>query len=1202
MRRTKTAAISVRGSNDPSDKSSWAGAVKESAPRPGPRHRFAGRLFKTAILEQESGIFAIRHGSSTRGASLDKLLQLHQKHSLASNVIHTSPPNATALKQREPRKPVVVRRLVDHDAYHVPDDEWTGDENHGDGDDDAMASIFKSLLSRIGYFRHNYDIEPFPPDLRWAPDGIVGSGLFDKILGGDPVTTSTASIEDLSGKIKSWIVSATLGGPANTDHPGIYEVFTQLVLAASNATSTARLEDLDKCSTDVLELLQRAVNIHPDDDRLWESACLALEFLLILRFQLVRQALPLQVSAFTSSFKAVGRFALQLMTNPVAFDVLIPAMKRMQNVLGREVSSETPVIESLYVIIKVIDAADAFVSGGGFHDLLVSVTMGIEDGPVPDVDAYEDYWRVAFMAAGFYKLRGFDSNFHSRVWNTVNRMANSLFSVASVLRRDKYLALLFKAFMWRCRTLVHVWKWPVNTDLLVSFFRFFAARNYENLEPSVTVSPERFPSFLTTDDGSQRLLKYELSDTSFHLFLKWIASTLDYFKSRHDLRPMIKLAGHATPLNNRAYPRTDALQITALESLANQYALHLSLYTRGPPGALRLEPIRDFIALEDSHISARAVSISAWHVLMAHTLRNETNREQSSPFDICLDWLRRIVVGATQEVAALERIETDIEPKERKRRLENTRMYSGFLSTLVSAVGDLITHHKAYPDPDMWQSLLSKEFMAILVVDHEGSVTEPMLKTMERYIEATTPKRLQSATASRYDDLCHAYSSFSVPNTSDPVESASNGFDTFSSDPFKDDDFEWELQRLQSRRAATHLRDVALPAFFEVFSSSTGNKTLSQALAASSAQGIVLQLSTRMEQMTKFYARLCTYLVEQQACTWPEFVHGTFSWRSIPDSEAVRVLEPLWLSLVVDKALDSVGAEYFITQLMKYLVSPYQGFAARFVKSFDKVKDRLGFFASVNFRANRFIVLKDLIRLLPKHTVIGSTEFGYLSVMLSEMKRNYLHHKADSRYTTFVEQVTSLVVESFEDFKDPSLEWFLDARNFELVSHSLPMAAARMKQHAKHGNSETLFFYVVHTLEDSVVKNGGTRFVSLVSDFARSYAVGEGHQNEALEEILAVYFLHASIDSRWTFILLPVVRAFAEIIDANVENGSSSTRGLEFVRIYLLEQVRKPMYELTSKVISLIFEVLAAALGRTGMGPRFIFFFFCFCITNSQNR
>lgn len=410
-------------------------------------------------------------------------------------------------------------------------------------------------------------------------------------------------------------------------------------------------------------------------------------------------------------FANVGRLLIQVLLEYCTKD-LYQFMRTHRSRLDLQIGHDAYVVEVWVMSINIMDNANKLQSVHipSFWELLYSLLDCKSLENAFNVDKYEKIWYATFSICPLYQ---FDTKGVSDVqrsvadWAAVETMMGKLLSVPRQSTTSNEFSSYCRASFSRCLTLSLTWNWPGTKSLATMMYRFFAVRKLENLESETSTG---FPDFLLDKD---RTLELSMSDTVFHIFLKYLAKLIKDTSERADARKVLPgLVGLVTPLNGRLYPRTMELKVSDLEALENNYSLLLTLFWASPR---HLRPpvghLRDVIILSQAHTQARVLSVKAWYYLTRLQLHNEQDCELWETGE----WYADLMRYGLDDYLQLEKVVSGIPSEESKRRRTNLWGYEALLKDSLKYVRLLICAHNLIRTPEQAIEIL-KCSMCIQIV------------------------------------------------------------------------------------------------------------------------------------------------------------------------------------------------------------------------------------------------------------------------------------------------------------------------------------------------------------------------------------------------------------------------------------------------------------------------------------------------------
>jgi hypothetical protein len=157
-----------------------------------------------------------------------------------------------------------------------------------------------------------------------------------------------------------------------------------------------------------------------------------------------------------------------------------------------------------------------------------------------------------------------------------------------------------RAIVSRCSLLSTRWGWRKSESVMNIIYDFFARRKFSLLHNEDSRGSPKFleelhanPSLTVTQD-----------DRSFHMFLKWIATSLLSMRKycSYDDRKIGAIAWRFIPNHQRTFAKHDDLQQSDLDSLRNHCDLLCTLYYASPPASrVSIEVLQSLVDHSNSH-------------------------------------------------------------------------------------------------------------------------------------------------------------------------------------------------------------------------------------------------------------------------------------------------------------------------------------------------------------------------------------------------------------------------------------------------------------------------------------------------------------------------------------------------------------------------------------------------------------------------
>lgn len=641
------------------------------------REKYLGSpIYRTPIIETTSGKYVLRRQMSRQSLSLSDLLKRVQIEAQPTR-------DAVPLrnKSREPEQLLSAKqRMVEN---------WiiSGSTSHN---------------------LHGDKLTPLPADLKYSTDIVVGKALFRQIIGLSPRENSLISSVDfgrgnrfeilqftdslqfeimldsvldmVESESRNAIVENSL---SNSSSRTVYNVFQfllaglccpQVELMSHFDRDTLTIGFLDKLITHVamlwnelndMSILQRL------DHPFTNITVTLLYFGILLSMSLPQSAKVLQL------IRRCTRLLVDFFTN--TSNAIIRVLRKHYSSLYRTVSSDSYIFEAVTVTIAGASRLSEQLNG-----ILLQKILSSHD-PVAIQEAIFD---VVYIFAAVAQVSIQLGVRMVELWPAVGALAKTL-PYTTPSERKKYL--------FHCLRLVNVWKWSADRTLMLIIFKHFAQNNYLNMDQNISDVNFNF-SGLFIDGASTK-------EPSFHLFLRYLVKTIEFFKCAKDDSALRKLVGQVTPLNGHVYNNSAELKMQDLESLANQYKLLLTLFYQCP-NDLRpsVGQLMDVIILEDSHIEARLMSFNAWNALTDYLLEQGEDPSQAS------GWLDSILKCSIREYGRLEQVSDAVSKGENERRQHNLDNYTVFFRKLFAALRKKFQSKAFLRSKQSWKLVTNRKY------------------------------------------------------------------------------------------------------------------------------------------------------------------------------------------------------------------------------------------------------------------------------------------------------------------------------------------------------------------------------------------------------------------------------------------------------------------------------------------------------------
>jgi hypothetical protein len=200
-----------------------------------------------------------------------------------------------------------------------------------------------------------------------------------------------------------------------------------------------------------------------------------------------------------------------------------------------------------------------------------------------------------------------------------------------------------RAMISRCSLLSTRWGWRKNESVMNIIYDLFARRKFALLHNEDNRGSPKFLEALHT----QPSLEISHDDRSFHMFLKWMATSLLSMRKYHsyDDRRIGAIAWRFIPNHQRTFAKDDDLQQSELDSLRNHCDLLCTLYYASPPASrVSIDVLQSLVDHSNSHSEACRLSVRTWANVTAF---QASTGESIQALDPLLDWLDSIISATT---------------------------------------------------------------------------------------------------------------------------------------------------------------------------------------------------------------------------------------------------------------------------------------------------------------------------------------------------------------------------------------------------------------------------------------------------------------------------------------------------------------------------------------------------------------------------
>jgi hypothetical protein len=232
-------------------------------------------------------------------------------------------------------------------------------------------------------------------------------------------------------------------------------------------------------------------------------------------------------------------------------------------------------------------------------------------------------------------------------WSAVSKLVKNVLELydGSCRLTGSSINEYVRAMISRCSLLSTRWGWRKSESVMNIIYDFFARRKFSSLHNEDSRGSPKFLEAL----HAQPSLEITRDDRSFHMFLKWIATSLLSMRKyhSHDDRKIGAIAWRFIPNHQRTFAKDDDLQQSDLDSLRNHCDLLCTLYYASPPTSrVSIDVLQSLVDHSNSHSEACRLSVRTWANVTAFQV---STGESIQALDPLLDWLDSIISATTAQ-------------------------------------------------------------------------------------------------------------------------------------------------------------------------------------------------------------------------------------------------------------------------------------------------------------------------------------------------------------------------------------------------------------------------------------------------------------------------------------------------------------------------------------------------------------------------
>lgn len=300
-------------------------------------------------------------------------------------------------------------------------------------------------------------------------------------------------------------------------------------------------------------------------------------------------------------------------------------------------------VESVVVCMHVLHDID--LPASGFWDI-VNQKLSESVIKATHIQAFEHAWATIFILLPFIEIdlsgipaRSRRELFRHDNWTCIRDILKRILELYPSTYRVHSASLndYVRANLMRCHRLIDYWHWKRPEQMLHVVFDFYGKNNFRSLRREASHSSVNFLDNLS----AQSSLALEPNESSFHIYLKCLAMSLEGMKDMHLEKKIRSFVFRFIPNHGRSHPKDQPLDEGSLTALRNHHDLLCTLFVKAPPfGRPKLDHIRNLVDHETSHREACRLNVRAWAVLTTFQLSTDEPYSSAKPFAL---WHKNIM-------------------------------------------------------------------------------------------------------------------------------------------------------------------------------------------------------------------------------------------------------------------------------------------------------------------------------------------------------------------------------------------------------------------------------------------------------------------------------------------------------------------------------------------------------------------------------
>ena len=636
-----------------------------------------GRVAQLETLEED---FDDAHPEVAFKRKLSRLEDLKPK-------VHVPKPTATHQSSqvgRKSRKGIPIRVDAEAKSYRQPTEPLPIDRTVAlvtNSSDDLDLPSLQGLGPYGTQYATNFDVFPLQSGTYFHQSTFIGSGAFSEAISpikrslDEPGPATIVSFNECHWSWSHWdsqlesqleiIFNTLLDGNATASFPAMpssqdLETLEAIMRWLSRSLSFPDPVDRSYCLSKMLGLLEAlrnnivsSANVCPTEQVfgpvdnvpyarvLAQLIVLGIQLLQISDHPAVSQGLMAKLKAFVvSSCKALLSL---LLSKGMTFLRAFQERNQRHTVREAGIQDYDMAVQCLVVVRHTLETplleVDSFWKL--VNDHYISTAKHCKDATTFDRIWYNLFTLLPFLEFDQTGFLCVGSRFQSSLedWSLVKSLVARLCVLMSDSKGNQGATIndYFRATLSRCFNLISKWGWRKCEPILGVVFDFFAQNELGLLQNEQSFGSPTFLGHLDQEPD----LSLQLGDSSFHVFLKMLATGLQGLQSIYPENKIRSAVYRFVPAHGRIHRKEDMLQQQHLDAVRNHHDLLCTLYWAvAPPCQPRVSLLHNLVDHAHSHREICRLNTRSWINLVRFQISRNDPDSTLEPF---AHWYKEII-------------------------------------------------------------------------------------------------------------------------------------------------------------------------------------------------------------------------------------------------------------------------------------------------------------------------------------------------------------------------------------------------------------------------------------------------------------------------------------------------------------------------------------------------------------------------------